>query len=370
MEHADGGKKLELTGSVSRVHPAPSESSSNAQKKQKQKQKKSKTKNKKNILAACRSLLPKEDDILKTYPPNNSVDVMDLKKSGYALPIVLFYHVAFLFLLLFFTVTNVQTRLGQRFLSLDGSSSSQTCIDIPLVVQGSYNADWFGKWSSSPDFLYNSTIYRLTLDGSNITNEQYRSTMNKFDANLKSISTKGASRDVVWNLIAWSSWQITDVGSRMSLYTTAEAGIVLSQFYAFDMFLAKQDATNKVTTCGDAVSFSISPTKLYLILTFGQYGQQCEEYLSVARDFNYNEQNEDSKPVIMMDIRSILLVIALNYGIIHLEDLEPTAMSNPQSDALLQAVGGKYYLDPFYPGNDDESLSLSSHFQHFTNHEP
>jgi hypothetical protein len=83
----------------------------------------------------------------------------------------------------------------EKFLSLDGNSTMQTCRTVPYDVTADFEGDMFGNWQTSPDFQQNNSVFILSFSGSAVTTEQYQSVMNGFKDMFKALSVKSANRD-------------------------------------------------------------------------------------------------------------------------------------------------------------------------------
>jgi hypothetical protein len=96
---------------------------------------------------------------------------------------------------IFFAVSMTVSGQIPKFLSLESSNSDQICQSVPIEVKDWFEGDMLGNWETSPDFQQNNSVYTIKFGGAAITNDVYRSTMLKFNKQLKALSQKAATRD-------------------------------------------------------------------------------------------------------------------------------------------------------------------------------
>ena len=86
------------------------------------------------------------------------------------------------------------------------------------------HGDIRGNWDTLPGFVQNSSIFQLIFQGSQITNDQYDTTMNDFRQRMKALSEKAAKRDAGWNSMMWSTFIFNDPSTQMSFFSLATPG--------------------------------------------------------------------------------------------------------------------------------------------------
>ena len=134
------------------------------------------------------------------------VDMLDWKESGWALYIVIFYQLVFLMAFFYFIYTLTLSDMSRTYLSLDGNSSSRACKLVPLVITNLVEGDITGNWATEADFFQNSSIFAVSMSGTQITNDIYTAIMSKFKSQMQTLSGRSALRDAAWNAMAWATF--------------------------------------------------------------------------------------------------------------------------------------------------------------------
>jgi hypothetical protein len=125
-----------------------------------------------------------------------------------------------------------QDGLTSTFVSLDIGAGPPTCKEIPIFLNGYFQADENGNWRSSKKFDPNKVMYGVILEGVQVTQKtwsdvvdyacktyRYRTySVESFtltsaytvllDNKMKPISDLGGHRDFAWNTVMWTSSNI------------------------------------------------------------------------------------------------------------------------------------------------------------------
>ena len=72
------------------------------------------------------------------------------------------------------------------------------CDEVPTKLTLTVQGDVYGRWSTDALYQQNMSVFELQFSGSNITNEQFVSTMQSFSAKLQALGAKSARRDAGW----------------------------------------------------------------------------------------------------------------------------------------------------------------------------
>ena len=213
------------------------------------------------------------DALLEMFPNNSSAEVEDVHSGGWAVPIVIITKLAFVAVLLYYTVTNTQKEVAKKFLSLSGTSDAQICTTVNNPLTAVFLGDLFGNWQSSPMFDQSGGFYKLILSGSEINTPQYNTAMMAFRDNLINVGEKSLRRGFGFSLIALASWQVASKSTRMKLTTNAEAKIMMSnfEFISGGVYSASGQARNVPGSAGGGVSgysFSMSGDFKYMSFSF------------------------------------------------------------------------------------------------------
>jgi hypothetical protein len=163
--------------------------------------------------------------------PLTSYDSEDLARSNLAFPAFTVFSLSWLIIFTLYFSLGVQKYLGSTFLSLTGTSEFQNCNPVPITISGSYELDMFGRWSTDPLFLRNSSIFRVSFHSSAITMEDYLSTMRIFQQRVIDLDAVLSTHDVTHTAVAWSTFFVEDKNTLMSIRTTADWYTIFSNYY-------------------------------------------------------------------------------------------------------------------------------------------
>lgn len=150
----------------------------------------------------------------------------DWNAAGWALPIILMNYGIFLAIWLYFVVVLTTADMTTKFLSLATDDLTQICEEIPRQVNMRVQADIFGAWSTKSTYQGNASAFEIEFSGSNITTQQFKTTMEGFKDQLQALSAKASKRDAGWNAMVWTSFSFKNVESQMMFYSTADINTV------------------------------------------------------------------------------------------------------------------------------------------------
>ena len=88
-------------------------------------------------------------------------DTNELDKNGLAVPGSILFMISWAALFAYFFSSGVQNAIGSTYVSLDGTSDSQTCSSVPVTLGGSFRADYMGLWNTQQMYSSSSAIYVL-----------------------------------------------------------------------------------------------------------------------------------------------------------------------------------------------------------------
>jgi len=278
------------------------------------------------------------------------------------LPLSVFYILAYLVALIYFTYSAALDDSNRSFLSVEFMDNNDiSCVQLPLSVTGNFLIDRSGFWSTENGFLGNESVYTVSFTGSEINNDEYLLVMAKFTDALKELGNRASKRDMAWNLIALSSWEIRDDESNMQFYTTTDATIVYDQ-----TIYTAAIVTKELGLCSDPRIYGDS-TQPYVKIHFPvNYTQEeylnfndsliekpplplpCSSYMSGSMIPGYTQWTiRDGWASMSFDLRSVVSAQAVNMGIIDIEYLQITQTTYP---GLIKLPPGAFYVDQFYSG--------------------
>lgn len=96
--------------------------------------------------------------------------------------------------------------MARTYLSLDGNSTARDCKLVPLIITNLVEGDINGQWATSPLFQQNGSIFVMSFSGTAITDDIYKSIMQRFRDQLFVLSSRSALRDAAWNAMAWATF--------------------------------------------------------------------------------------------------------------------------------------------------------------------
>lgn len=310
--------------------------------------------------------------------PHLNYDVKDLHVHDIALPGVFLFFVAWVGAFITLFITGVQTSVGSKFLSLDGSSSSQTCQDVPVAITGNYEIDMYGRWSTDAAFKKNTSMFQVNFQASEISMNQYQSTINKFAKRIIEIDKILASNDVTISAVAWSTLYMKDDATRMSVATTADWRVIFTDFVLkigyVHGFVQQYDGSFVQDICRAQTDANFPEVddssggllKLKWALLCADNNMRYCDWNSVIQPcgnlFHVSSSGDDDPYIFVlpsergsriystpqfsidMDIRSLLIAYALNIGLLDFNDF-----SFVDTD-IMPGVVSRQIIHPNFPG--------------------
>ena len=113
--------------------------------------------------------------------------------------------------LFFFLFQGFSTARNEKFLAL--SSSAGVCKSVPKSVSGVYKFDVHGNWEGSESFSISQSIYVLTLNRIQYTDEEFAQLVRSGLAQINNFAADAHQRSLVENLVFWMTWSINTVAS-------------------------------------------------------------------------------------------------------------------------------------------------------------
>eukprot|EP01039_Chlorochromonas_danica_P004934 gene4934-5417_t len=237
---------------------------------------------------------------------------------------------------IYFLYQNYMNSISKAFVSLN--SSDGDCNEVPIAVTGTYLADINGNWINTPQFNYYLAAYSFTFAGLQVNSlSEFQSMMNVFRENLRALGTITPNQNLAINLIIWmvyikrysleypdmTTFTSVGYGQLQSLQMTGAPHVVFNaRFYlsaiadqygrcellattSFDPANSMLSSTYNAT----AYDNSTSCTRISQPVNFGTRPGGVEEY------------------TIGMDVRSFSIAMAVNLGILSIDDLQLASIS-------------------------------------------
>lgn len=161
------------------------------------------------------------------YDANNG-GVHIIEKHPQAFTVVLAYYVIYAAAVA--VIITILTRQGQQqvYLSPYPSDSTQRCNEVTKALTGTYQGDALGNWETAASFSQPDSIFVLSFQGTKVTTESYKRTMQSFKKQLAVLGDRSARRDQGWGINAWASFSFYDPATKISFYASADAGIIFN----------------------------------------------------------------------------------------------------------------------------------------------
>ena len=148
-----------------------------------------------------------KDRYLSLFPSLNEFDEDDIDKKGFAIPVLLMYHLFVAGIFIAFFITGYQSEMKQIYLApLKGNEKNSYCSQVPITITNKYKVDVNGYWEG--DTMYDSAkaMYEIAFSRVNMDHNEYQEMMTKFQGDMQEISSLGEYYDLQYNLVALASF--------------------------------------------------------------------------------------------------------------------------------------------------------------------
>jgi len=317
------------------------------------------------------------------FPNVGDLEHSELKSNGVFYPMFFgfngFYVIVFSLLFAF----GFQQQKSEKFLApYKPNHDPNYCTSSPLSISRDFWVDSNGNWEGSANYDSSNPIYMLKMDNARMELSEYSSMIKYFDSEMERISLKAATRDSVWNYVAYSSYSIRyecSKGGSVSMYLAGDASVVFGKSIKYDATLL--NGKDIYPPYEGTTAFDIGSSKLninfWVDYTGGSIGEPIvivepiPTILKIAdNDCGFEFNLGIAKASI--DVRSLSTVLAINYGLADYENLinmgdlgslksiwekeyssDYAAYSQLRQNLdILEHRKMGYYTDPFYPGMD------------------
>jgi len=233
------------------------------------------------------------------------------------------------------------TSRTKSFISLDSTAgvcvdkqTSTECCEVPKTTSGTFLVDSKGAWDTMANFSYIDQVYGVTLLGLHYTNAQWADMMTTVDEQMKEIGkTRGSQRDFSWNLIAWASFTaINQENGYLQFYASGD----VAEIFDKPIVNAGLGSAEGVCAINGAISFSASSRTMTVTIDLNTNGS-CQQATSdgdyyctnpcpsqlnpEAMGIPISEPIPNTKMIWDIDMASVTTAIAVNYGILSLDNL-------------------------------------------------
>eukprot|EP01031_Cornospumella_fuschlensis_P034872 gene34872-42228_t len=238
---------------------------------------------------------------------------------------------------------------SEKFLSpAESSSPGSKCEAVLSAWQATFNLDIHGQWSSLPGFQTNSSMYELLLGGVPISDEDYKTEMQKMYVEFEAMGQATANHDLPYAIAALASFRYYSPTYRFQFYSHTDVRKIFNRPPLFgilanslgDVCVSTENPEGEPIASYDSLTGMLS---LYYEDLFEAYAP-CGRIFDVTWLFS-TDFTATTKFTLSMDIASIQLATAINYGIIK----DPANAGLTQVYNGLFGALGVFYVDEFYP---------------------
>eukprot|EP01033_Poteriospumella_lacustris_P007220 gene7220-5196_t len=259
----------------------------------------------------------------------------------------------------YFTFQSYLSSVQQAFIALDPSSGD--CTSVSIAISNTYLADTRGNWVGTPHFTYSLASYSLTLNNFQADSfDDYETMMNTFHTSLDHIGEVSVNHSLAYNLVLWTSW--------IRYYSTADPSMVnftsqgLGQLQYLQMtgepaviFNANRHQaviSSQYGLCGVVgyTSYDMANARVMTEVNYTYYSAQplCMVALQ-PQLFGYIASVDNNIFTYGLDVNAFVTAMAVNYGILQLQDLGIASQTVYRFTVDGNAYVGQQYFDLRYP---------------------
>jgi hypothetical protein len=246
----------------------------------------------------------------------------------------------------FIVVGYLQDR-SSRFLAL--TSDSGECKPVPKTVSGQFLADVNGEWEGSDKFIYSKAIYRFTLPNYEGTNQEYAFMMEKALDQTEVMGQEGYQRNLGINILAWTvfSSTIRRGGSANQFSMSGSPRAVFDR----RIFSAAFAGIGGQCPIRPSVSYNTDSAQLTLKFSYNEFisNPSCFNLID-PRHMGYMDFYSGPNFQIVYDARSALTALAINYGLLSIDELELIPGTTFTELVRGENLTVSQYYYPRYPG--------------------
>ena len=281
------------------------------------------------------------------YLPSEDIKAMS---PEYLYPIGFFAILSLVGIFLAIFLTGFYDAIGNKFLSpFSGTEADKGCVTIPAVSTGTYLASQQGQWQGGNGFQFGEASYQLLLTSTSFSYDEYDELMMRVYYGLQFVKRISVNYDLASNLMYWMSaaFVSTPGNTAQRFVFTGTPLVVLNRQKILGT------VSNVVGDCNatSTAAFDSSNGILSLVYNYEEYFNNpvCNNSLTPSM-LDYLPNADANSFSIQLDTRSIVTAMAVNMGILEVENLvELTGFS---SDYIYDGVNYtvREYYDSKYNG--------------------
>jgi hypothetical protein len=248
-------------------------------------------------------------------------------------------------------VTGYRAALGAQFLipySGNNASPDENCKLVPISYTGNFLLTEDGHWEGSKKFSYNLATYNLAMTSYSSTSKGFRNDMESVFQKLQYYGDIVRNQPLDSNLLLWMSLVFVNQSSNAKRLTLTGDPLII-----FDRDHTDAAVSSIFGNCNVSSVSSFDSATGTMSVSFVYADFIAEPKCVKAMNPIYFGYNTLAKPTLFelsFDIRSIISGIAVNVGILRLEQLQE--ITKYRQDYMLgaQRVVARYFYDPRYDG--------------------
>lgn len=269
----------------------------------------------------------------------------------FRLPLGVLYLVVLIgiFLALFFSGYR-KTRETTFLAPLDEDEEADVnCESIPASNSGYFGASFNGIWDGGSGFEPSSALYLLKASNLKISKKRYKDTMRDIYLELQDVGSIAESQDLASNLLTFVTKSFSFGSPEQRLYMAGDPVSILKRQHTRVSF------ASEAGVCTLPIAVSVETFTGDVSASFNHADLVSDPVCSAAIDpvlFGYDTFTHPVTQSIGFDMRSAMVAMAINAGIVKL-----TELSHMENFVLPESIDtGTYtvrsFLDPRFPASD------------------
>ena len=245
-----------------------------------------------------------------------------------------------LFFLLYFAITVYYQTMALEFIALDRNAGS--CSPVLKPVSGSFLGSSTGKWAGSVGFHYTESVYEFEFTSMQISLAEFGATLkNLKETSLIPMGKLASTKPFKHNLLIWMNYRSSFVveGKKQSM------GLVGRPHDVFHRRFLNGGTAAAAGQClvYPAITFDVSTAVAALVFHAATYSYYCSHIVDESF-LDYQAYYDGASFGVNVDVITATTALAINSGLVELEDMEYIGRWYYFSDSIIYA-----YVDPRYP---------------------
>lgn len=292
-------------------------------------------------------------DAVKEFIPSNHVKVYH---PQYFFPLSTAIIIALCGVFLGLFIPTITNELNSRYLS-PASSPDRNCDPVPISNSGEFLATKAGFWQGAEGFEYSETTYAFSLSNLLYSEQEYADTMGFFSASLKSIGTISKGYDLGKTLSYWMSYVLIPPNTQSQrFYLHADPAVIFRR----EVVSGAVGSING--TCSPSTGWTEYEPGFGRLTLSMDYEESKSDPLCAAAItpelFGYIPKVHHDTFQVSLDVRSLVTTLAVNLGILSLDDIVEISGSSNIFPYVLDGVQYNLSVASFYDPRYPEMASI------------